>query len=778
MLYTPQNAENDLGVAERRARRRLHPNSLIFININDLNKGIVFNISEDGLALSAGMVLPDSHLPAMQIQFPGSADWAVVIGQVVWKSKSKKEAGIQFVGLKEEARQEIKKWMASEATTGELGLEPRAPIRDPKQETSRGREGWIFSGASLGPSLPDPCEPSIGSTKDGQQRIESWIQETKTPQEEYRALSATANDAGKSSTPERLYSRIFAEEPLESISAARPSNSSLEESEKVVKKRAKQEMQVMPGNRHRHELSAHATDRRAHKRTRIVPLGYLQLGESNGGIALNVSEGGLAITAAVVLVHNDLPKIRLQFPDCSDSIEASGQIVWRSESKREAGVRFVGLSEQSRQQITDWISSQAGGEPYRESASPRILLDPQQALGEVNIHTPQILIPETASPGAAVEPLVQIMNTSAASQTPLDLIPDAIASNKRVLVPKIRVRAKEWRANLGGRSRNLRRIAAAAGLIGLITFSVERIASERNAGNNLLAAIARKTEVTSGTVQGESGPLRSGSTGATTSGLEKMRPQTRRAEPVAEEKRQSIPGPSPRISIRQAGVRERPAASSIHDRPNHPLENAPVPSQKAKEPLVTATSPMSRPVRPTQPQGVGNVPATPPQLETNLTSPLNSDSGLSASVLPVGLKKNESSPLPPKESPVNTTGLVAIRTDPYPSIRVPSKRGSKKGVQGTSLQLGHLISRVEPIYPEVAKQQGIEGIVRIHAIISRNGSVETLMSIDGPALLVPVATAAVRQWRFTETLLGGQPVETEEDVAVTFRLSKEGTSKK
>ena len=96
----------------------------------------------------------------------------------------------------------------------------------------------------------------------------------------------------------------------------------------------------------------------------------------------------------------------------------------------------------------------------------------------------------------------------------------------------------------------------------------------------------------------------------------------------------------------------------------------------------------------------------------------------------------------------------------------------------SNYQLGHLLSRVEPVYPEDAKQQGIQGTVKLHAVIGRHGSVETLQSVNGPPLLVAAAMNAVRQWRFSETLLAGQTVETEEDIDVIFRLSNPGASRK
>jgi protein TonB len=89
-----------------------------------------------------------------------------------------------------------------------------------------------------------------------------------------------------------------------------------------------------------------------------------------------------------------------------------------------------------------------------------------------------------------------------------------------------------------------------------------------------------------------------------------------------------------------------------------------------------------------------------------------------------------------------------------------------------------LLSRVEPIYPEDAKQQGIQGTVKLHAIIDRHGSVENLQSANGPPILVAAAMNAVRQWRFTETLLAGRSVETEEDIDIVFRLSNPAAPRK
>jgi len=133
---------------------------------------------------------------------------------------------------------------------------------------------------------------------------------------------------------------------------------------------------------------------------------------------------------------------------------------------------------------------------------------------------------------------------------------------------------------------------------------------------------------------------------------------------------------------------------------------------------------------------------------------------------------------PPKQpdAPVARTPLVTVSFDAYPSIRIPKAENPKKSRQGKSLQMGRLLTRAEPVYPEEAKQQGVEGAVKVHAIFNREGTVHSLISVSGPPLLVPAAMNAVRQWRYSQTILGGQAMETEQDVTVVFRLTN-GISK-
>ena len=82
----------------------------------------------------------------------------------------------------------------------------------------------------------------------------------------------------------------------------------------------------------------------------------------------------------------------------------------------------------------------------------------------------------------------------------------------------------------------------------------------------------------------------------------------------------------------------------------------------------------------------------------------------------------------------------------------------------------HLTYRVEPNYPDEAKSQHVEGVVKIRQRIGSNGNVIDAKVISGPALLNESALDAARYWRYLPALLNGQPVETQKDIEIEFHL--------
>jgi len=85
------------------------------------------------------------------------------------------------------------------------------------------------------------------------------------------------------------------------------------------------------------------------------------------------------------------------------------------------------------------------------------------------------------------------------------------------------------------------------------------------------------------------------------------------------------------------------------------------------------------------------------------------------------------------------------------------------------LSEAQLVNRVEPVYPHVAAIAGIQGQVKLHASIARNGSIQSLNAISGHPLLVRAALDAVGQWRYRPYYLNGEAVEVETFITVNFR---------
>ncbi len=79
-----------------------------------------------------------------------------------------------------------------------------------------------------------------------------------------------------------------------------------------------------------------------------------------------------------------------------------------------------------------------------------------------------------------------------------------------------------------------------------------------------------------------------------------------------------------------------------------------------------------------------------------------------------------------------------------------------------------LARRVDPIYPDTARQVGLEGAVRLRVAIARDGSIEDVKALSGDPLLVEAASDAVKQWRYRPILLDGKPVPVLTVITVRF----------
>jgi protein TonB len=92
-------------------------------------------------------------------------------------------------------------------------------------------------------------------------------------------------------------------------------------------------------------------------------------------------------------------------------------------------------------------------------------------------------------------------------------------------------------------------------------------------------------------------------------------------------------------------------------------------------------------------------------------------------------------------------------------------------VVGGEIQKANLIYQVRPVYPILARQARIQGMVILAAVISPEGNVENLQVVSGHPLLIRAAVEAVTQWRYRPTLLNGHPTRVNTSITVNFSLS-------
>jgi TonB family protein len=115
---------------DRRLQMRATVRSCAYTALDDINGGIVLNISETGMAVGAADPLEVAdYLPHIRFRLPNVEQRFKVSAQVVWLLESKKKVGIRFVDLTADARNQIANWIASEKPSPEFeGLTP-APVQ-------------------------------------------------------------------------------------------------------------------------------------------------------------------------------------------------------------------------------------------------------------------------------------------------------------------------------------------------------------------------------------------------------------------------------------------------------------------------------------------------------------------------------------------------------------------------------------------------------------------------------------------------------------------------
>ena len=538
------------------------------------------------------------------------------------------------------------------------------------------------------------------------------------------------------------------------------------------------------------EPSGVVVERRERSRQKLRSVAYIDLGPSNGGLVLNLSQRGLAFSAAMRLVGNELPAVSFKLPGSSEVIEAPARIVWMSESKKEAGVEFDGLTQQDAQKISDWILGEQGFQAQLQDAAALPAAAPTSTAARQSAPSPRELGRESA-PAALSETNVltpeRPRTPSAAQRARTQWFPEpsepspftSPAPNRKSTVPVLLLAAIALLAFVAGLSVNHRLKIGASRQI------------EQSAAANKPVDPATNASATAN--DKSSAPPNDASNSA--------RKDSEPGQPPLElPASDSSPQPTPaaqngssdastsdakrtNAANGKSGVMETPleAKGTSESKPTVPNSSGGQPSRTSRAPtkpaIPTKASLQDTQRSNTQARADISVPEIDPKRlqeeaaaeqaldrasAANLASPAPTASNTS------DVAAGSNAAAAPPEPTRLPSGSVELHVPPFPSMRIPAGMKSEAG-GGQSLQMGQIVSRVQPEYPPDALAQQVQGSVKAHVAINDEGAVESVEA-SGPPLLVEAATAALRQWRFKPTLLNGKAIPADENVIVVFRL--------
>ena len=127
---------------------------------------------------------------------------------------------------------------------------------------------------------------------------------------------------------------------------------------------------------------------------------------------------------------------------------------------------------------------------------------------------------------------------------------------------------------------------------------------------------------------------------------------------------------------------------------------------------------------------------------------------------------------PPASAPVVFTTVVqfAVTADAIVRDMPISERVTNDGALrvGGNIRSPRKITDVRPLYPQEARDAGVQGVVIIEMRVDPDGRVASARILRSIPLLDQAALDAVRQWEFEPTLLNGAPIAVVMTVTVQF----------
>jgi TonB-like protein/PilZ domain-containing protein len=537
-------------------------------------------------------------------------------------------------------------------------------------------------------------------------------------------------------------------------------------------------------------------DRRLQMRATPASRAYVELGGTNGGIVLNISETGMAVAAADPLVVDDhLPRIRLQLPSSGQSIEIAAQIVWLAESKKSGGIRFVDLTAGARNQISIWIASEKPPEfegltpaPVESHIAATLESFPEEPIGSV--------FPEQDQPSSPE------LIAHTASQASKIVTPEILDANPPSFVEDLQEKAHHHApvAGFGPQVRTGKvessadrienslsrlyvleisgfQVAAVVFLFAVISLTVGLTVGRGPLGKRLRDTqksipAADATSPAMLNRLGETTSLTSTPPAANTFLTPAVNPPaSATAGPRSESPSTQSLNARPEDSATRVGPIRPPSAITTRFLTDSDNPEA-SPERKGSTGLIARNAPPPANSQPAySPRAVGPISGTLPNPAPRRVTPATRAAPhlSSASTILVTGPGDGSKPfrliLP--EKPIAASSSFAMTSQL--SVLVSPEPGPAPAHRPARLQAGELVSFVWPRYPRPGDRHRSSETVKVRTTIGELGQVLDVKHVSGSISLLPAAMSAIRLWRYKPTLLNRRPVQVQQDVTIEFR---------
>ena len=546
---------------------------------------------------------------------------------------------------------------------------------------------------------------------------------------------------------------------------------------------------------------------------RIVPSApiYISIGEANPCRVLNASENGLLLSTPAEFPCNFVARIALPFNGLPKPAVVNIHVLWANKTQQLAGVQFLDVSDDDRQQIRKWGSDASSTSLHRDT-----LRQPGREPNQLLVSAKPSLN-EKSKREAAITPKPSLSNPVVAQSTS----PPPSVIRRQSTYPIVSI--TRWATLLA--------VLCLVGAFLLRSGAMEHSFAPSTAVRQASAIAAPPAKDSHPNLQSPESDVgiaeRNGSSPPIVANAAKSRKdfshpttvQDAQAEVAA---RDRVPTLNIPIDTPQKPRKSPREASTFPAAPGSDRDPSPQSVGSNSDNRVSANTPgLADPADAlAMPNSIAGTAASAAQVPETSAIPVTTSSTMkeptsnathSNDVAPSASKtlSSGSDVAPaPSASPHSSATLSArpvIQMDPPPrqvmeihipsgyrvsffnvpnesvlessfvtmriqrSVRLPLANSHWPFHRNTRIVVGGLLSRIDP--QAAPGRPGTSEYVRVHATVAQDGRVESVRPLSGSGNLIPTVLKAVQGWRYQPTLVDGKPVETQADVLIQFHSS-------